>query len=332
MEPPPVTLVLMTYNQAPFLAEAIASALAQRYPRLTIVISDNASEDVTPAVIEAALAGYGGPHRVERRRYARNLGGPAEHVDAALAAADDDLVVFQHGDDLSAPERVAAIAAAFADPAVLLVHSAAQVIDRDGRPLEVLTYADPAPAAQRAYYARVQGHVLGATLAVRRGLAALFPPLDGRAFEDTLLPFRAALAGRVAYLAAPLVRYRRHDRNATQALHDLSSRAAAAAAAQAAARRLAIIAELRRADLAHWCESHPADSGCQPELEARIAASLAESATAAALHAPALGSRLAAVVAVARRKRRPRALALALLQALWPAGYVAWRRRRRPSG
>jgi glycosyltransferase involved in cell wall biosynthesis len=328
MAAPPVTLVLMTYNQAPFLAEAIASALAQDYPRLTVVISDNASTDDTPAVVTAALAGYDGPHRLVRRRYDVNLGGPAEHVTAALAAATDEVVVFLHGDDVAEATRVRALAACFTDPAVQLAHSAAQAIDAAGEALELLRYPDPPPAMQLAHFARVQGHVLGATLALRRDLAARFPPLDGRVYEDMVLPFRAALAGRVAYLPAPLVRYRRHGRNATQAGHDLSTRAAAAAAAGAALARLRIVAELRRADLAHWLRTQPAAVDAV-DLERLIAASLAEAEDAARLALAGLGGRLAAAGRIARRAASPRAAAMALFQALWPAGYIAWRRRRR---
>lgn len=327
MERPAVTLVLMTTNQGPYLAESLDSALAQDYPRLTVLVTDNASQDETGALLEAAGRRPPGRHRLRTHRFATPLGGPAAHMTAALALVEDPLVVMQHGDDRSEPRRVSRLVEAFADPAVLLVHSAATVIDAAGRVIGERRGADPPPPAQAAHYARVQGHVLGATLALRRALLERFPPLDDRAFEDTTLPFRAALAGRIGYLPEPLLRYRRHGRNVTQALHDLSSPAAAATAAGGSLQRLRIIAELRRADLAHWCEDHPAVP--RAALEQVIAASLAEAEATTALHDRRLGRRLRAAAALAARGRSGRGAALALFQALAPGAYVAWRRRRR---
>lgn len=45
-----VSIIIPTFNRFSFLVEAIGSALAQDYPDLEIVISDNASTDFTPEV------------------------------------------------------------------------------------------------------------------------------------------------------------------------------------------------------------------------------------------------------------------------------------------
>ena len=111
---------------------------------------------------------------------------------------------------------------------------------------------------QARFFARVQGYVLGAGLAIRRRLLDAFPPLDDGAYEDTILPFRAALLGRVGYVPERLVRYRRHGDNVTHVLHDLSSVAAAMKASQLSLARLTHIAGLRHRDLDHVLQANPA--------------------------------------------------------------------------
>lgn len=327
--PAPVTLVLMTTNQGDFLAEALAAALAQDYPNLTLLVSDNASSDATPDIVAAAFARYRGPHRLRSHRFAGHLGGPAAHMTAALALVEDAIVVFQHGDDASAPGRVSALVPLFDDPAVQLAHSAVTVIDAAGQVLRQQSFAAPPREQQRAWFGRVQGHVLGATLALRRELMARFPPLDDRAFEDTTLPFRAALAGRVAYHPAPLLRYRRHGRNVTHALHDLSSRQAAGEAAQRSLERLRIIAGLRHGDLAHWRAEHPEEATALAALGPLIDRSLAEAEATADLACGGLGRRLRAAARLTLERPSARGLLLAGFQALMPGAYVAWRRGRR---
>ena len=45
--PPLVTVAIPTYNQEAFLAETLESVVAQDYPHLQILISDDASRDDT---------------------------------------------------------------------------------------------------------------------------------------------------------------------------------------------------------------------------------------------------------------------------------------------
>jgi len=48
-----VSICIPTYNGAPFIAEAMDSAIAQTYPNLEIVVSDDASKDETLKIIES---------------------------------------------------------------------------------------------------------------------------------------------------------------------------------------------------------------------------------------------------------------------------------------
>ena len=79
---PLVSMLVIAYNQAQQIGDAVRSALAQTYEPLEIIVSDDASSDATYAAIEAALAGYAGPHRVIARRNTVNQGISAELIAA----------------------------------------------------------------------------------------------------------------------------------------------------------------------------------------------------------------------------------------------------------
>jgi hypothetical protein len=202
-----------------------------------------------------------------------------------------------------------------------------RVIDPAGRMLERLDYALPAEDQAR-YFARVQGHVLGAGLAIRRSLLDAFPPLDDGAFEDTLLPFRAALLGRVGYAPEPLVRYRRHPGNVTHALHDNSSAAAARRASALSLQRLRHIAALRRQDIAHVQRLAPQRRLELEVLYAVVDDSLDQAEASHALNDARLSRRLWGLWRSLRHRPTPRVALLSMTNALWPGLYHGYRRRR----
>lgn len=65
MNYPKVSIMIPTYNRAKFLVEAIDSALAQDYPDIEVIVSDNASSDNTSEIVKPYLSD-------KRFRYFRN--------------------------------------------------------------------------------------------------------------------------------------------------------------------------------------------------------------------------------------------------------------------
>jgi len=210
---PLVTFALLCFNQERFVAEAIRSALAQDYSPLEILISDDASTDGTWTIVERLVADYRGPHRLRLNRNNRNLGVGA-HCDLVMGMAQGEMVVLAAGDDIAAPDRATAIAQAWlADPEGLFcVASNALGIDESGEVEKLVLPCSSGPLVDALTLARSGEALLGGTLAVRRVLLDVFGPMGGhvRTCEDIVLPFRAALLGRVAIVEKPLVRYRRH--------------------------------------------------------------------------------------------------------------------------
>src|SRR5262249_54531372 len=98
MDEPRVDVIIPCYNQGRFLAQAVASVLAQTYPHVGAVVVDDGSTDDTPEV----AARYG--HRI---RYVRkpNAGlGAARN--SGLLEASADFVLFMDSDDFLRPDTI----------------------------------------------------------------------------------------------------------------------------------------------------------------------------------------------------------------------------------
>jgi len=67
---PKVTIMIPTYNQADYIAQTIESALAQDYPNLEVVVSDDRSTDTTEEVVKQYL----NDSRVKYFKNSTNLG------------------------------------------------------------------------------------------------------------------------------------------------------------------------------------------------------------------------------------------------------------------
>ena len=134
-ELPLVTFALFAYNQEKYIREAVEGALAQDYPNLEIIISDDCSQDETVAQAELAIAGYKGPHRVEVRTTKTNLG-PFRHVLDVAKFARGQLLVLAAGDDISKPARVSRLATAWLTEGAWGLSSRYDTIDADGNGIE----------------------------------------------------------------------------------------------------------------------------------------------------------------------------------------------------
>src|SRR5690348_14044450 len=93
---PSVSVVMPTYNAAPYVGAAIESVLGQTFPDLEIVIVDDASTDGTAQVV-SGLAERDA--RVVFERSPANRGAAATR-NRALSIARGRFLAFLDGDDL----------------------------------------------------------------------------------------------------------------------------------------------------------------------------------------------------------------------------------------
>lgn len=105
---PPVTIGMPIYNEERFLEESLRSLAAQRYPNLTVIISDNASTDRTGEIASAFAADD------ERFVYScceENVG-VAENFRRVTEMADGKYFIWAAGHDLWSPNLISECVAA----------------------------------------------------------------------------------------------------------------------------------------------------------------------------------------------------------------------------
>lgn len=130
-EKPLVTFALLSYNQEKYIREAVEAALAQDYPNLEIIISDDCSTDGTVEQARLVVADYKGPHRVSLRSTKSNCG-PFRHVLDVAAIANGKVLVLAAGDDISKITRVSRLAKAWTAGDVWGMSSRYDTIDAFG--------------------------------------------------------------------------------------------------------------------------------------------------------------------------------------------------------
>lgn len=210
-ELPLVTMLLLVYNQQDVVADAIRAALAQTYPRLEIVVSDDASTDASFDAIQAARAGYGGPHRIVVNRNPRNLG-IGEHLNRMVALSHGELLFIAAGDDASLPQRCERVVQAWlaADRRPDLIASALLDMDAQGDVHGTIVPSDLSAYRDAAGWIARPPFVVGAAQAWTRRVYDRFGPFRaGVVGEDMVMAFRAIGSGGALTLNEPLVRYRR---------------------------------------------------------------------------------------------------------------------------
>lgn len=99
---PTVSVIMPCYNAAPFVAEAVMSALQQRHRPLEVVVVDDGSSDDSAEIVQR-LAGEH-PGRIQLHRQPRKGPYPARNL--GLRHARGEFVAFLDADDYWAPDCI----------------------------------------------------------------------------------------------------------------------------------------------------------------------------------------------------------------------------------
>ncbi|MBC7724587.1 MAG: glycosyltransferase [Burkholderiaceae bacterium] len=218
-----VSVALCTFNGEAHLAGQLASILAQHTLPDEVVISDDGSTDGTLAVISTWSEKADAAGIATRVLTRETPVGVTANFASAIAACRCDVVVLCDQDDLWHRGRVSVAVDAFnADPALLLQHGDARLVDAGGDPLGTTLFAalgvtadDRAAINAGRGFARYLRRNLatGATLAFRRTLFDTAAPLPAEWVHDEWLAIVAAATGAVAVTDEVLIDYRQHDSN-----------------------------------------------------------------------------------------------------------------------
>lgn len=141
-----VTVVTVSFDQAPFLERAIGSVLAQTHNDVEYVVVDAGSSDGSREIIERYAA------RISRTILEPDEG-PADGLNKGFSSSSGEIGICVNADDVLLPRAAAEAVAAFeADPSADVVYGDGYVIDECDRILRVVKSDRFTP--QRYVYAR----------------------------------------------------------------------------------------------------------------------------------------------------------------------------------
>lgn len=126
---PLVTVIIASYNHAPYIEASIESVLAQTYPHIELLVIDDGSTDDSVARICRLQEQYGFDFREQHNK------GLTHTLNEAIARARGSLIAPFGSDDIMLPGRIATQVAYLADkPEVGICGGNIEFIHADGRP------------------------------------------------------------------------------------------------------------------------------------------------------------------------------------------------------
>jgi hypothetical protein len=204
--PPPVSIVLATYNRRDWLKLAVDSVLEQSYPNLELLVMDVGSTEETPELLDE----YSRRHPPERFRFSRHENmGQARTLNRGYEMARGEILGYLSDDDLMARGAVARLVAELrGDPDAVAVYPGYRMIDADGDIVDTVRPIEYSPV--EAF--RLHDTIIGPGGLVRREVLEAtggWDP-DWHWMGDLILWMRVGLAGRVIRVDHPVASWRRH--------------------------------------------------------------------------------------------------------------------------
>jgi hypothetical protein len=207
---PLVSVLINNFNYARFLPQSIESALAQTYPRVEVVVVDDASSDDSRQIIGRYA------DRVVRV-FREDNGGQGAAINAGFRASRGDIVMLLDADDYLYPQAVERVAAAWL-PGQSKVHFRLDLVDTFGRKID--TYPPPEVSFESGDVVprllgvgRYETTVTSGNAFARETLEKILPIPEGpfRISADGYLVTVAPFHGPVGVIEEPLGAYRQHS-------------------------------------------------------------------------------------------------------------------------
>jgi len=213
---PKVSVCMPVYNGRAFIAESIASVLAQTYENFELLVIDNCSTDDTGAIVR----GIKDP-RIKYFRNDQNIG-PIRNTNRCLELANGEYINIIHHDDIMLPDNLELkVGVLENNPEVGFVHSNLFMTDVDGNLLYQWNedsrrdYVEDGLVVFHRYMNRMQ---LGALVFIGAVMArrACYEHLGGYRLDllphtyDNEMWLRMALYYKVGCVGKPLVTWRQH--------------------------------------------------------------------------------------------------------------------------
>ena len=209
--PGEISVLMSTYNGAPYLEPQLASIYAQAGAKVHLIVRDDGSTDATAAILKTH-ADRGHLHA----DFGSNVGPRDSFFQLIDAAAEAEYVLFADQDDVWYPDKVRRSIDALASiPATepALYCARVDVINAAGLPLGKSPLWPRPPSFGNAL---VENIAMGCTIALNQSAIALLrsrPWPKAAIMHDWWMYLTVAAFGRVIYDATPALAYRVHSKN-----------------------------------------------------------------------------------------------------------------------
>ncbi len=213
-----VSIAIITYNSAEFIAKALDSALAQDYLCTEIVISDDASTDSTLQIIQRYIDRY--PDKIKLFTLNKNAGITKNWFNC-LAQCKGQYITGLAGDDIMLPQKVSAqVNVMENDPDIAICYSDALVVDITTQKI-LYRLSDKAPSKSGGIKTALSDSIYySPTLMFRRkflpskNIYLNIRHATDLAFHKEVM-ILSAPHGKIQYLPQVLYLYNKHEYNLT---------------------------------------------------------------------------------------------------------------------
>lgn len=210
-----ISVCIATYNGSKYIEEQIGSILVQMGNRDEIIVVDDNSNDSTLHKINGI-----GDARIKIYQNKKNTG-VKKTFERAIGLAKGDIIFLSDQDDIWIDGKVDLAKQAFIkNPNVTLFASDAIVIDKSGRTVSNSFYNLIGRFTNNIFLNIVKNKFLGCTLAFKKDMRTYFLPIPETVpMHDIWIGAINSIFGKTYFSDAPLVKYRRHEKNLTFIKH-----------------------------------------------------------------------------------------------------------------
>lgn len=210
---PVVTVIIASYNHAPYIEQSILSVLNQTYSNIELLVVDDGSSDDSVERIRRLQALHGFDFRVQQNQGLTNT------LNGAIARAKGSLIVPFGSDDIMLPERIATqVAYLDGKPEVGICAGNIELIDSDGNLFPENRQRREVPFRRLDFddmFLERKPYPPAPTLMIRREALEKVGGFDPNIrLEDLLIELKITHAGYfIDGLNVVMARYRKHATN-----------------------------------------------------------------------------------------------------------------------
>ena len=218
-----VEILMATYNGAKFLPEQIESLLSQSWQTWHLTVSDDASTDNTPNILEYYAQLY--PNKIRRVIPCKKFGNARDHFFWLMAQCTAKYIMFCDQDDVWHPYKISVTMEAMrkaeekSKPETpILIFTDLSPVDKTLRSIapSLMEMQQQNPRATDYRSILYQNVVTGCTSAINRPLAQWANRCcapEKTMMHDWWIALVAARFGRIVYIEQSTMKYRQHDDN-----------------------------------------------------------------------------------------------------------------------